>query len=62
MPRKIKVVDVVPENNETIIDNTVHELEPIPEENEQTNTQEHVENNETQSDPVKEDFEKPILF
>ena len=38
MPRKIKVVDVVPDNNEIIVDNTVHELEPIPEDNEQTDT------------------------
>ena len=31
MPRKAKVVDVVQDNNGTIVDNTVHELEPIPE-------------------------------
>ena len=59
MPRKVKVVDIVPDNNETVIDNTVHELEPIPEENQQTDTKEQVEDNETQSDPVKEDIEKP---
>ena len=59
MPRKVKVVDIVPDNNETVIDNTVHELEPIPEENQQTDTKEQVEDNETESDPVKEDIEKP---
>ena len=55
MPRKVKVVDVVPDNNDTNTDNTVHELEPIPEENQQTDTKEQVQDNETQSDPVKED-------
>ena len=59
MPRKVKVVDIVPDNNETVIDNTVQQLEPIPEENQQTDTKEQVEDNETQSDPVKEDIEKP---
>ena len=59
MPRKVKVVDVVPDSNETNTDNTVHELEPIPEENQQTDTKEQVEDNETQSEPVKEDIEKP---
>ena len=59
MPRKVKVVDIVPDNNETVIDNTVQQLEPIPEENQQTDTKEQVEDNETQSEPVKEDIEKP---
>ena len=59
MPRKVKVVDVVPDNNDTNTDNTVHELEPIPEENQQTDTKEQVEDNETQIEPVKEDVEKP---
>ena len=48
MPRKVKVVDVVPDNNDTNTDNTVHELEPNPEENQQTDTKEQVEDNETQ--------------
>ncbi len=39
MPRKIKVVDVVSDNsNETVVDNTVQQLEPIPENNEKTDT------------------------
>ena len=39
MPRKIKVVDVVSDNsNETVVDNTVQQLEPIPEEDKQTDT------------------------
>ena len=59
MPRKVKVVDVVPDNNDTNTDNTVHELEPIREENQQTDTKEQVEDNETQNEPVKEDVEKP---
>ena len=59
MPRKVKVVDVVPDNNDTNTDNTVHELEPNPEENQQTDTKEQVEDNETQIEPVKEDVEKP---
>ena len=50
MPRKVKVVDVVPDNNDTNTDNAVHELEPIREENQQTDTKEQVEDNETQSE------------
>ena len=52
-PRKIKVVDVVPDNsNETAIDNTVQQL--------QIDTNQQVEDNEIQSVQIKEDVEQTI--
>ena len=60
MPRKVKVVDVGPDNTETVADNTVQQLEPIPEEYQQTDTKEQVKDHETQSDTIKKNAETPI--
>jgi ssDNA-binding Zn-finger/Zn-ribbon topoisomerase 1 len=61
MPRKIKVVDVVSDNsNETVVDNTVQQLEPIPENNEKTDTVEATTNDEVQSTETKEEV-KPTV-
>ncbi len=61
MPRKIKVVDVVSDNsNEIVVDNTVQQLEPIPENNEKTDTVEATTNDEVQSTETKEEV-KPTV-
>ena len=61
MPRKIKVVDVVSDNsNETVVDNTAQQLEPITENNEKTDTVEATTNDEVQSTETKEEV-KPTV-
>ena len=61
MPRKIKVVDVVTDNSdETATNNTVRQLEPISEEDKQTDTVEVLESNETQNAVVQEKAEPTV--
>ena len=59
MPRKIKVVDVVPDNGyETAIDSEVQQLELVQENNEQTDTIDTPKNDEIQSVEIKEGVEQ----
>jgi hypothetical protein len=61
MPRKIKVVDVVPDNDyETAIDSEVQQLELVQENNEQTDTIDTPKNDEIQSVEQTAEIDKPV--